>query len=165
ERIEKLKKKLRERKRKGGIKKEVPKTGKGIKKPADMIKEAPKEEMLEKEEEKLLESEGKIIEDKKEGPKSVDDLRNLIIDERKISFKNAISRLGVTDDVLDRWVSALEDEGIIKIHYQFLGGKEIRLTLDALKKIKQRQEENKVRKVREELEKIRQEQNVRKGTI
>jgi len=96
--------------------------------------------------------------------KGHDDLLKLMQKDKRINVKTAAQILKVTEETINQWANELKDQGIINIHPKFMGGTELELTKDAIRKLKEFEEEEKVSKIKSELERIREEQKKMKGT-
>jgi len=99
------------------------------------------------------------------GPaKGHDDLLKLMQKDKRINVKTGAKILGVTEEVIVQWSNELKEQGILNVHPKFMGGTELELTKDAIRRLKELEEEEKVSKIKNELERIREEQKKMKGS-
>jgi len=71
--------------------------------------------------------------------------------------------LNVTEEEVNEWADELRNRGMIEVHPRFLGGIDLTLTKDTLKRVKKTEEEEKIKKVRDELDRLRKEEKSRQG--
>jgi len=57
----------------------------------------------------------------------------------------------------------LRNRGMIEVHQRLLVGIDLTLTKDTLKRVKKSEEEEKIKKVRDELDRLRKEEKSRQG--
>ncbi|MCK5140027.1 MAG: hypothetical protein KAQ85_09315, partial [Thermodesulfovibrionia bacterium] len=99
----------------------------------------------------------KSTDDDTAGKKS---LFKLIQEERRIKLRKAATELGVDRKLVRKWANELSEKERIDIHSNFLSGDTLELKKEMLDKLKEKDEDEKIRRIREELEKIRKEQNM-----
>ncbi|OYT38699.1 MAG: hypothetical protein B6U86_06185, partial [Candidatus Altiarchaeales archaeon ex4484_43] len=124
--------------------------------PEEKKEKIPGEEELREKEMEIIEAVGK--------EKDQDDLLKLMQKSKKISVKNAAKVLKVSEDTINKWANELKEKGILDIRPKFLGGANLELTRDALKRLKELEEEEKIARIKSELERIREEQKRIRGT-
>ncbi len=131
--------------------------------PKSMQAEAPKaaaeEDDFRSKEMALMEAAGK----KGSVDKDQDDLLKLMQKDKRVNLKTASKILNVPDETITVWANDLKERGILNIHPKFMGGTELELTKDAMRRLKELEEEDKVSKIKKELERIREEQRKMKG--
>jgi len=98
-------------------------------------------------------------------PAEIDDLRELMQRVKKIEAKRAAQELGVDMETIREWSKRLERDGIIEIHSKFLGGVELKLSKDALKRIKEIEEMKKAELLRRELRRLREEAKLMRRSV
>ena len=84
--------------------------------------------------------------------------------DKRINVKTGAKILGVTEETIIQWSNELKEQGILNVHPKFMGGTELELTKDAIRRLKELEEEEKVAKIKNELERIREEQKKMKGS-
>ncbi|MEA3254810.1 MAG: hypothetical protein U9Q22_03130, partial [Candidatus Altiarchaeota archaeon] len=128
-----------------------------------LMKEVPRESKKESSDRaELMEKERNRMEGIGE-KKNQDDLLKLMQKSRKISITNAAKILNASKDSINEWANELKEKDILTIHPKFLGGVDLELTKDALKRLKELEEEEKIGRIKNELGRIREEQKRIRG--
>jgi hypothetical protein len=101
--------------------------------------------------------------DSSQACKTCEDLLKLVEKEKKIDAGAAAKTLCVREDEINKWASELKEKGVISLHQRFMGGTDLEMTRDAVKKLGERDEEEKIIRIKKELERIREEQKRMRG--
>jgi hypothetical protein len=97
------------------------------------------------------------------GCKTCEDLLKLVEKEKKIDTKIAAKTLCVGENEINNWAAELKERGGIIVHQRFMGGTDLEMTKDAIKKLGEKAEEEKITQIKKELERIREEQKRMRG--